>query len=103
MIFSLKYFSSKIKFWYNSPKYSLLYVYDSSIIVSLSDELSFKIDVCILNWKGRNYRFSCFNLSKEINPTDSYVKQTNSGLIIYLAKANTSDFWDSLEKKKLIA
>ena len=57
-------------------------------------------DVCVLNWKGRNYRFSCFNLSKEINPTDSYVKQTNSGLIVYLAKANTSDFWDSLEKKK---
>ena len=57
-------------------------------------------DVCILNWKGRNYRFSCFNLSKEINPNDSYVKQTNSGLIVYLAKANTSDFWDSLEKKK---
>ena len=57
-------------------------------------------DVCILGWKNRNYRFSCFNLSKEINPNDSYVKQTNSGLIVYLAKANTSDFWDSLEKKK---
>ena len=28
------------------------------------------------------------------------MKQTNSGLIVYLAKANTSDFWDSLEKKK---
>ena len=57
-------------------------------------------DVCILGWKGKNYRFSCFNLSKEINPNDSYVKQTNSGLIVYLAKANSSDFWDSLEKKK---
>ena len=57
-------------------------------------------DVCILGWKGKNYRFSCFNLSKEINPSDSYVKQTNSGLIVYLAKANSSDFWDSLEKKK---
>ena len=39
-------------------------------------------------------------MSKEIIPKDSYVKQTNSGLIVYLAKANTSDFWDSLEKKK---
>ena len=57
-------------------------------------------DVCILGWKGKNYRFSCFNLSKEINPNDSYIKQTNSGLIIYLAKVNSSDFWDSLEKKK---
>lgn len=58
------------------------------------------VDVCVIGWKNKNYRFSCFNLNKEINPTDSYVKQTNSGLIIYLSKANTSDYWDNLEKKK---
>ena len=57
-------------------------------------------DICIIGWKNKNFRFSCFNLSKDINPSDSYVKQTNSGLIVYLAKANKSDFWDSLEKKK---
>ena len=72
--------------------------FNSSNIKSKFTKNSF--DVCILGWKDRNYRFSCFNLSKEINPKDSYVKQTNSGLIVYLAKANTSDFWDSLEKKK---
>jgi calcyclin binding protein len=57
-------------------------------------------DVCVLNFKGKNYRFNCFNLNKEIIPEDSYVKQTNSGLIVYLKKQNKSDMWDSLEKKK---
>ena len=57
-------------------------------------------DICIIGWKNKNYRFSCFNLNKGINPTDSYVKQTNSGLIVYLKKENNSDYWDSLEKKK---
>ena len=98
---------SKYAFDTSNNKFVKLYLTDgfdgiktfsSSNIKSKFTKTSF--DVCILNWKGRNYRFSCFNLSKEINPTDSYVKQTNSGLIVYLAKANTSDFWDSLEKKK---
>jgi len=98
---------SKYAFDTSNNKYIKLYLTDgfdgiktfsSSNIKSKFTKTSF--DVCILNWKGRNYRFSCFNLSKEINPADSYVKQTNSGLIVYLAKANTSDFWDSLEKKK---
>ena len=98
---------SKYAFDTSNNKFIKLYLTDgfdgiktfsSSNIKSKFTKTSF--DVCILNWKGRNYRFSCFNLSKEINPTDSYVKQTNSGLIVYLAKANTSDFWDSLEKKK---
>jgi len=98
---------SKYAFDTSNNKFIKLYLTDgfegikefaSSNIKSKFTKTSF--DVCVLNWKGRNYRFSCFNLSKEINPTDSYVKQTNSGLIVYLAKANTSDFWDSLEKKK---
>ena len=98
---------SKYAFDTSNNKFIKLYLTDgfdgiksfnSSNIKSKFTKNSF--DVCILGWKDRNYRFSCFNLSKEINPKDSYVKQTNSGLIVYLAKANTSDFWDSLEKKK---
>ena len=57
-------------------------------------------DVFVIGWKNKNFRFSCFNLNKEIEPKESYVKQTNSGLIVYLKKLNNSDFWDSLEKKK---
>ena len=57
-------------------------------------------DIYIIGQKKKNFRFSCFNLCKDINPNESYVKQTNSGLIVYLSKANKSDFWDSLEKKK---
>ena len=45
-------------------------------------------DVYILNWQKKNFRFSCFNLCKDIIPEDSYIKTTNRGLIIYLAKAN---------------
>jgi len=98
---------SKYAFDTSNNKFIKLYLTDgfdgiksfsSSNINSKFSKNSF--DVCILGWKGKNYRFSCFNLSKEINPSDSYVKQTNSGLIVYLAKANSSDFWDSLEKKK---
>jgi len=98
---------SKYAFDTSNNKFIKLYLTDgfdgiksfsSSNIKSKFSKNSF--DVCILGWKGKNYRFSCFNLSKEINPSDSYVKQTNSGLIVYLAKANSSDFWDSLEKKK---
>ena len=98
---------SKYAFDTSNNKYIKLYLTDgfdgiksfnSSNIKSKFTKNTF--DICILGWKGKNYRFSCFNLSKEINPNDSYVKQTNSGLIVYLAKANSSDFWDSLEKKK---
>ena len=98
---------SKYAFDTSNDKFIKLYLTDgfdgiksfnSSNIKSKFTKNSF--DVCILGWKNRNYRFSCFNLSKEIIPNDSYVKQTNSGLIVYLAKANKSDFWDSLEKKK---
>ena len=98
---------SKYAFDTSNNKFIKLYLTDgfdgiksfsSSNIKSKFTKNSF--DVCILGWKGKNYRFSCFNLSKEINPSDSYVKQTNSGLIVYLVKANSSDFWDSLEKKK---
>ena len=98
---------SKYAFDTSNEKYIKLYLTDgfdgiksfnSSNIKSKFTKNSF--DVCIIGWKEKNYRFSCFNLSKEITPKDSYVKQTNSGLIVYLAKANKSDLWDSLEKKK---
>ena len=39
-------------------------------------------------------------MNKEIDPEGSYTKQTSSGLIVYLKKAKSSEFWDSLEKKK---
>ena len=98
---------SKYAFDTSNEKFIKLYLTDgfdgiksfnSSNIKSKFTKNSF--DVCIIGWKEKNYRFSCFNLSKEITPKDSYVKQTNSGLIVYLAKANKSDLWDSLEKKK---
>ena len=98
---------SKYAFDTSNEKFIKLYLTDefegiksfsSSNIKSKFTKNSF--DVCIIGWKNKNYRFSCFNLNKEIEPKDSYVKQTNSGLIVYLKKANNSDFWDSLEKKK---
>ena len=58
--------------------------FNSSNIKSKFTKTSF--DICIIGWKNKNYRFSCFNLNKGINPTDSYVKQTNSGLIVCLKK-----------------
>ena len=73
---------------------------DKNNIKSKFSQNSF--DVCIMNYQQKNYRFSCFNLSKDINPDSSYIKATSSGFIVYLAKANKSDFWDSLEKKKSI-
>ena len=98
---------SKYAFDTSNEKFIKLYLTDqfegiksfnSSNIKSKFTKTSF--DICIIGWKNKNYRFSCFNLNKEIDPKDSYVKQTNSGLIVYLKKANNSDFWDSLEKKK---
>ena len=98
---------SKYAFDTSNNKFIKLYLTDgfenikgfaSSNIKSKFTKTTF--DVCVLNWKSKNYRFSCFNLCKEIKPDDSYVKQTNSGLIVYLAKANESDYWESLEKKK---
>jgi len=56
--------------------------------------------VIINEWSSRNFRFSINNLDKDIDPAGSYVKATNSGLIVSLKKANKSDTWDSLEKKK---
>lgn len=56
-------------------------------------------DIYILNWKGKNFRFSCFNLAHEIKEGESYTKATSSGLVIYLRKSG-SEYWDSLEKKK---
>ena len=98
---------SKYAFDTSNNKYIKLYLTDGFDGIKTFNSANIKsnftknsFDVCILGWKSRNYRFSCFNLSKEIIPKDSYVKQTNSGLIVYLAKANTGDFWDSLEKKK---
>ena len=98
---------SKYAFDTSNEKFIKLYLTDdfegiksfnSSNIKSKFTKNSF--DVCIIGWKNKNYRFSCFNLNKGIIPNDSYVKQTNSGLIVYLKKENNSDYWDSLEKKK---
>ena len=98
---------SKYAFDASNEKFIKLYLTDdfegiksfnSSNIKSKFTKTSF--DICIIGWKNKNYRFSCFNLNKGINPTESYVKQTNSGLIVYLKKENNSDYWDSLEKKK---
>ena len=100
---------SKYAFDTSSDKYVKLYLtegfegikdFNSSNIKSKFTKKSF--DICIIGWKNKNYRFSCFNLSKDINPEESYVKQTKNSLIVYLAKANKSDFWDNLEKKKNI-
>jgi calcyclin binding protein len=57
-------------------------------------------DAYIFNWNKKNYRFSCFNLCKDINPEKCKATATSSGLVIRLAKANSGDHWDSLEKKK---
>lgn len=98
---------TKYAFDTSNDKYIKLYLTDnfeniktfkSENIKSIFTKSTF--DICIMNWKDKNYRFSCFNLNKEIKPDDSYVKQTNSGLIVYLAKAKAGDYWDALEKKK---
>ena len=57
-------------------------------------------DAYIFNWNKKNYRFSCFNLCKDINPDKCKATPTSSGLVIRLAKASSGDHWDSLEKKK---
>ncbi len=58
--------------------------------------------VGILNWNKNNFKFAGNNLCHEIDPEGSYVKQTSSGLVVYLKKVKTSDHWDNLEKKKSI-
>ena len=67
---------SKYAFDTSNNKFIKLYLTDgfdgiksfsSSNIKSKFTKTSF--DVCILGRKEKNYRFSCFNLSKEINPT----------------------------------
>lgn len=57
-------------------------------------------DAKIFNWNKKNYRFSCVNLCKDIDPDKSKATPTSSGLVVKLAKANSGDHWDSLEKKK---
>jgi len=57
------------------------------------------VEVIILSWKGRNLRFNCTNLSKEIIPEESYTKQNNTGLIIFLKKLE-NEVWDRLDKEE---
>lgn len=83
---------------YITDGFADLKTHDSNNIKSKFTKNSF--DVYILNWQKKNFRFSCFNLCKDIVPENSYTKATSSGLIIYLAKANKGDYWDNLEKKK---
>jgi len=72
---------------------------------SFSDELckaEFKensFEVLINNWKGRNFKFACYNLNKDIVPEKSTCKANSTGLVISLKKANDSDYWSSLDKK----
>lgn len=83
---------------YITDGFANLKTHDANSIKSKFTKNTF--DVYILNWQKKNFRFSCFNLAKDIIPENSYTKATSSGLIIYLAKANKTDFWDNLEKKK---
>ena len=57
-------------------------------------------EVLILNWNKKNFKFACNNLNKDIDAEGSYVKQTSSGLTVFLKKAKSSDYWDGLEYKK---
>jgi hypothetical protein len=57
-------------------------------------------EVTIKGWNSRNFKFAINNLNKDIDPEASYAKTTANGLIIGLKKANKSDHWDTLEKKK---
>lgn len=56
------------------------------------------VQVKIMGWNGKNFKFLVNNLHSPIKPTESTVKQTGSGLVITLIKAK-SEHWDSLEKK----
>lgn len=67
-------------------------------IITKFNKKSFEVQV--LNWNKKNYKFGSNNLNKEIDPEGSYVKQTNSGLTIFLKKAKSTDHWDALEYKK---
>jgi hypothetical protein len=57
-------------------------------------------EIFINEWKGRNFKYACYNLHKNIVPSESYVKTTNSGLTVFLKKVKAHDNWDSLDKKK---
>ncbi len=83
---------------YITDGFSGLKNHASEKIISTFKQNSFEI--IINEWSSRNFRFSINNLDKDIDPAGSYVKTTNSGLVISLKKANKSDIWDSLEKKK---
>ena len=67
-------------------------------IISKFTKKSFEVQ--ILDLDKKNYKFGCSNLSKEIDEEGSYIKQTNSGLTIFLKKVKSSDHWDSLDQKK---
>lgn len=55
-------------------------------------------DVRIHDYKGQNYKIYIGNLNKDIKPSESTVKQINSGLVVCLKKEK-DEFWDNLEKK----
>jgi hypothetical protein len=59
-------------------------------------------EIFINNWKGRNFKFACFNLYKEIIPEKSTCKANSSGLVISLKKKNNTDHWTTLDKKASI-
>merc|ERR1711957_1052536 len=57
------------------------------------------VEVFINNFKGRNYKFACYNLNNDIVPEKSTCKANSTGLVISLKKVNDSDSWSSLDKK----
>ena len=57
------------------------------------------VEVLINNFKGRNYKFACYNLNNDIVPEKSTCKANSTGLVISLKKVNDSDSWSSLDKK----
>ena len=57
------------------------------------------VEVLINNWKGRNFKFACYNLNNNIVPEKSTCKANSTGLVISLKKADDSDHWPSLDKK----
>ena len=90
----------------NSGKYAKVYFTDN--FANIKDHPQDKVlakftdssfELCVHDWNCRNFRFVCAALNKKINPSESNVKQTSSGLVVRLVKAK-EEYWDGLEKKK---
>ena len=57
-------------------------------------------DLKILGWRGKNFRLNLQNLFRDIDSDESYIRQTISGIIIFLKKTDDdTEIWESLIKK----